>query len=214
MSVTKLIEYQQAYQAPITDASKTFANLKEDKFYLFNGGFFKWNAAENKWINADTQVYEYIDYLTGVEHEWNAGENQWKAKSSGSSSTTPANTSNASATVASTTSSAGTSSKAAASEKKAVDNKKPGTWFEIEDDKNTNVYVSGLPLDITDEEFEKLMSKYGVIMKDPITHKLKCKLYRENDEVKGDGRCCYLMVDLFFLQKCTRFNSNFCSILI
>ena len=35
-------------------------------------------------------------------------------------------------------------------------------------------------------------------MKDPLTHKLKIKLYKENDEVKGDGRCCYLMVYKLF----------------
>ena len=66
--------------------------------------------------------------------------------------------------------------------------------MELNEEKNTNVYVSNLPLDITDEEFEEMMSKYGIIMKDPLTHKLKLKLYKENDEAKGDGRCCYLMV--------------------
>ncbi len=36
-------------------------------------------------------------------------------------------------------------------------------------------------------------------MKDPLTHKLKLKLYKENDEAKGDGRCCYLMVIIFWM---------------
>ena len=76
----------------------------------------------------------------------------------------------------------------------AKEKEKEKGWFQIDDAKNTNVYVSGLPLDTTDDEFEKLMSKYGVIMKDPLTNKLKCKLYKENEEVKGDGRCGYLMV--------------------
>ncbi|EDO33511.1 predicted protein [Nematostella vectensis] len=49
-------------------------------------------------------------------------------------------------------------------------------WFQPDPEKNPNVYVSGLPLDITDEEFVELMSKYGIIMEDPDTH----------------GRCCYL----------------------
>ena len=39
-------------------------------------------------------------------------------------------------------------------------------WFEVEDSKNHNIYVSGLPHDITLEEFEQLMSKYGIIMED------------------------------------------------
>ncbi|XP_078740823.1 17S U2 SnRNP complex component HTATSF1, partial [Lampetra fluviatilis] len=67
-------------------------------------------------------------------------------------------------------------------------------WFDIEQEKNTNVYVSGLPTDITQEEFEELMSKCGIVVRDPVTGKLKCKLYRDSvtDTLKGDGICCYL----------------------
>ena len=108
--------------------------------------------------------------MTGVNYEWNAETNEWEAKAQ------PAQQN-------------------AQDQAKTKEKPKPKEgWFDINDDKNTNVYVSGLPLDITDEEFEELMSKYGIIMKDPLTHKLKIKLYKENDEVKGDGRCCYLMV--------------------
>ena len=39
-------------------------------------------------------------------------------------------------------------------------------WFDIEDAQNHNVYISGLPHDITQEEFAELMSKYGIIMED------------------------------------------------
>lgn len=31
--------------------------------------------------------------------------------------------------------------------------------------------ITGLPLDITDEEFTDMMSKYGIIMQDPDTSK-------------------------------------------
>lgn len=48
-----------------------------------------------------------------------------------------------------------------------------------------------------------MMSKYGIIMKDPLSHKLKLKLYKEDDQVKGDGRCCYLMVWSFSLELVT-----------
>ena len=37
-------------------------------------------------------------------------------------------------------------------------------WFEIDKEHNHNVYVSGLPLDVTKEEFVELMSKCGIIM--------------------------------------------------
>ncbi|KAK2828186.1 hypothetical protein Q5P01_019220 [Channa striata] len=68
----------------------------------------------------------------------------------------------------------------------------PG-WFEIDDHKNTNVYVSGLPPDISTEEFVELMSKCGIVMRDPITDEHKIKLYKDKDgNLKGDGLCCYL----------------------
>uniref|UniRef100_A0A8R1IRD9 RRM domain-containing protein n=1 Tax=Caenorhabditis japonica TaxID=281687 RepID=A0A8R1IRD9_CAEJA len=51
------------------------------------------------------------------------------------------------------------------------------------------VYVSNLPLNITEEEFTEFMSKCGVIQPDFRTNKPKCKLYRDDDgELKGDGR--------------------------
>lgn len=66
-------------------------------------------------------------------------------------------------------------------------------WFEVDGNKNPNVYVSGLPLDTTDEEFIEMMSKYGIIMQDPDTGKPKIKLYRDSTgQLKGDGRCCFL----------------------
>ncbi|XP_007553556.1 HIV Tat-specific factor 1-like isoform X1 [Poecilia formosa] len=68
----------------------------------------------------------------------------------------------------------------------------PG-WFDIEEDRNTNVYVSGLPLDISPDEFAELMSKCGIVMRDPITEEYKVKLYKDKDgNLKGDGLCCYL----------------------
>ncbi|MBN3278590.1 HTSF1 factor, partial [Polyodon spathula] len=68
----------------------------------------------------------------------------------------------------------------------------PG-WFDVDEGKNTNVYVSGLPLDITPDEFVEVMSKCGIIMRDPITEEYKVKLYRDNQgNQKGDGLCCYL----------------------
>lgn len=69
-------------------------------------------------------------------------------------------------------------------------------WFEIDDAHNTNVYVSGLSVDTTEEEFIELMSKCGLIMKDPDTMKYKIKLYRNSDgTLKGDARCCYIKIE-------------------
>nr|XP_046266562.1 HIV Tat-specific factor 1 [Scatophagus argus]XP_046266563.1 HIV Tat-specific factor 1 [Scatophagus argus]XP_046266565.1 HIV Tat-specific factor 1 [Scatophagus argus] len=66
-------------------------------------------------------------------------------------------------------------------------------WFDIDDNKNTNVYVSGLPPDISTEEFVELMSKCGIVMRDPVTEEYKVKLYKDREgNLKGDGLCCYL----------------------
>ncbi|XP_033740770.1 HIV Tat-specific factor 1-like [Pecten maximus] len=83
--------------------------------------------------------------------------------------------------------------------KKASEPKKPEeppSWFDVDETKNTNVYVSGLPLDITDDEFRELMGKYGLIMADPLSRGLKLKLYKDSEgNPKGDGRCCYIKVE-------------------
>lgn len=60
--------------------------------------------------------------------------------------------------------------------------------------------MSGLPADVTDEEFKTIMNKCGLIMFDPITRKPKLKLYRdEHGNPKGDGRCCYIKVRIIYL---------------
>ena len=67
-------------------------------------------------------------------------------------------------------------------------------WFDLPGEKNCNVYVTGLPLDITDVEFEEMMGKYAVISPDPNdSRKKSIRLYRdEQGHVKGDGRCRYV----------------------
>ncbi|XP_061454701.1 HIV Tat-specific factor 1 [Rhineura floridana] len=68
----------------------------------------------------------------------------------------------------------------------------PG-WFHVEEQRNTNVYVTGLPPDITKDEFVQVMSKCGIVMRDPQTEEPKIKLYKDKEgNLKGDGLCCYL----------------------
>ena len=55
--------------------------------------------------------------------------------------------------------------------------------------------MTGLPEDITMEEFEVLMKRFGLIMFDPFTKKPKLKLYKDKaGNYKGDGLCCYIKV--------------------
>lgn len=54
---------------------------------------------------------------------------------------------------------------------------------------------TGLPPDISTEEFAELMSKCGIVMRDPMTEDYKVKLYKDKEgNLKGDGLCCYLKV--------------------
>ncbi|XP_050431749.1 HIV Tat-specific factor 1 [Adelges cooleyi] len=67
-------------------------------------------------------------------------------------------------------------------------------WFEVDEEHNTKVYVSNLPLDISEQEFIDLMQKCGLVMKDLDTGRMKVKLYTERgtDILKGDALCTYI----------------------
>ncbi|XP_074604409.1 RRM1_TatSF1_like and RRM2_TatSF1_like domain-containing protein barc [Brevipalpus obovatus] len=79
--------------------------------------------------------------------------------------------------------------------KRKRDEPKPG-WFEIDDDHNTSVYVSNLPLDTTEDDFIVLMKKCGLIMKDIDTGNFKIKLYNDKQgNFKGDALCTYIKVE-------------------
>ncbi|XP_069758379.1 17S U2 SnRNP complex component HTATSF1 [Narcine bancroftii] len=82
-----------------------------------------------------------------------------------------------------------TSQKDAKGEKRKADE----GWIDVEEQKNTSVYISGLPPDITPDEFVELMSKFGIIMQNPETQEYKVKLYKDKEgNLKGDGLCSYL----------------------
>lgn len=74
-------------------------------------------------------------------------------------------------------------------------------WFEVDEEHNTKVYVSNLPLNITEQEFIDLMQKCGLIMKDIDSGQMKIKLYTERgtDILKGDALCTYIKVLLLFV---------------
>ena len=108
----------------------------ENTFYLYSGAFYKFDFKENKWIPADTAVYSYIDYLTGIAYDWNNEKNSWEAKA-GSIPLANNTVTQPNIPVAQKTD----------NKQQTVDkNKKKEGWVELSEDKNTNVYVSGLPL--------------------------------------------------------------------
>lgn len=147
---------------------------------MYNGQFYNWDVKNNKWIAPIAAVYEYTDYLTGLKYKWSQEANQWMPLNDASKQTATTETASTAANTKTLN---------------AKNQSKEKAWFDVNEERNTNVYVSGLPLDMSEEEFEEMMSKYGIIAKDVDSKKFKVKLYRdENNELKGDGRCCYLMV--------------------
>ncbi|XP_017305214.1 HIV Tat-specific factor 1 homolog isoform X2 [Diaphorina citri] len=69
----------------------------------------------------------------------------------------------------------------------------PPKWFDIGEE-STKVYVSNLPLDLTQEEFVEVMQKCGLVMKDVDTNQMKIKLYTDpyTKDFKGDALCTYI----------------------
>ncbi|CAH0728162.1 unnamed protein product, partial [Brenthis ino] len=78
-----------------------------------------------------------------------------------------------------------------------VKRKNEPQWFEQTDEKNTKVYVSNLPLDITEEEFVNFMQKCGLVERDPNSQKMKVKLYMDKEQkcFKGDALCTYIKIE-------------------
>lgn len=70
----------------------------------------------------------------------------------------------------------------------------PPKWFDVDTEHNTKIYVTNLPLDITEVEFIEVMQKCGLVMRDPDSGKMKVKLYTEpgTKHLKGDALCTYI----------------------
>ncbi|XP_023936293.1 HIV Tat-specific factor 1 [Bicyclus anynana] len=70
-------------------------------------------------------------------------------------------------------------------------------WFQPSEENNTKVYVSNLPLDLTEEELVNFMQKCGLVERDPTTQKMKIKMYmdKERNCFKGDALCTYIKIE-------------------
>ncbi|KAM3958848.1 RRM1_TatSF1_like and RRM2_TatSF1_like domain-containing protein barc [Aphomia sociella] len=78
-----------------------------------------------------------------------------------------------------------------------VKRKNEPQWFEQSEEKNTKVYVSNLPLDITEEDFVNYMQKCGLVERDPSNQKMKIKMYMDKEQncFKGDALCTYIKIE-------------------
>lgn len=84
-------------------------------------------------------------------------------------------------------------------------------WFDATDENNTKVYVSNLPLELTEEEFVDFMQKCGLVMRDPSNQKMKIKFYmdKEHNCFKGDALCTYIKKESVELALSLLDGSNF-----
>lgn len=78
-----------------------------------------------------------------------------------------------------------------------VKRKNDPQWFDASNENNTKVYVSNLPLELTEEEFVDFMQKCGLVERDPHTQKMKVKLYMDKEQncFKGDALCTYIKIE-------------------
>ncbi|XP_053613346.1 17S U2 SnRNP complex component HTATSF1 [Plodia interpunctella] len=83
------------------------------------------------------------------------------------------------------------------SETPGVKRKNEPQWFQPSEETNTKVYVSNLPLDLTEEEFVNFMQKCGLVERDPSSQKMKVKLYMDKEQncFKGDALCTYIKIE-------------------
>ncbi|VDN02126.1 unnamed protein product [Thelazia callipaeda] len=211
-------EKDKDYSQTNSTAAEPERKFIDGKWYCLNGadGFLVYE--ENNWISAkDDDIRQKWDatlpftasgsnpikcVVDGVVMEWNQISQQWLPKVDIDENFLAQYHSNyginydfnANEGTTSIERSEKTEKNAAVQKKhKLHDKKEEQGWVELEEDKNTAVYVSNLPLNFTEESFIGLMSKCGVIQRDARTNKLKIKLYRNEDgTLKGDGRCSYI----------------------
>ncbi|XP_078272665.1 17S U2 SnRNP complex component HTATSF1 [Rhinoraja longicauda] len=142
-----------------------------------DGAEFEWDEEKRAWFPKITEEFlatYHANYGFIEETPANSGGGTTNTKKSG---------------VTEKPSGLSASQKDAKGEKRKVD----AGWIDVEEQKNTSVYITGLPPDITPDEYVELMSKYGIIMQNPETLEYKVKLYKDKEgNLKGDGLCCYL----------------------
>ncbi|NXQ56913.1 HTSF1 factor, partial [Anthoscopus minutus] len=152
-----------------------------------DGAAYEWDLEKKAWFPKITE-----DFLATYHANYGFPANETDASSA--SGTAPESKQPVSSKTSGTQPSANETGQKQTDPKQKSEKRKlePG-WFHVEEDRNTNVYVTGLPPDITKDEFVQVMSKCGIIMRDPQTEEHKIKLYKDKEgNLKGDGLCCYL----------------------
>ncbi|XP_041885288.1 HIV Tat-specific factor 1 [Corvus kubaryi] len=181
------LQLQQQYEAKPTEGE---GEGESDPFTYVDpadGAAYEWDLEKKAWFPKITE-----DFL--ATYHANYGFHADETDTSSASGTAVESKQPVSSKTSGTQPSANETGRKQTDPKQKSEKRKlePG-WFHVEEDRNTNVYVTGLPPDITKDEFVQVMSKCGIIMRDPQTEEHKIKLYKDKEgNLKGDGLCCYL----------------------
>ena len=136
-----------------------------------DGTEYEWDPMKKAWfpkINDDFIAKYQASYGQFDNDESDANITESKSVNEEKKSTSIINTPTKPESIDSeqTTSSSSSSSSSKKRQRDEQQQQQTPQWFEVDDQHNTNVYVSNLPLDITLDEFITLMKKCGLIMKD------------------------------------------------
>nr|XP_045626344.1 HIV Tat-specific factor 1 homolog [Procambarus clarkii]XP_045626345.1 HIV Tat-specific factor 1 homolog [Procambarus clarkii]XP_045626346.1 HIV Tat-specific factor 1 homolog [Procambarus clarkii]XP_045626347.1 HIV Tat-specific factor 1 homolog [Procambarus clarkii]XP_045626348.1 HIV Tat-specific factor 1 homolog [Procambarus clarkii] len=194
---------------PRIDEEEEFDTDEEDSDEEFGNGLQPPGARSDPNINYDGVMYTKLDPSDNMMYEWDANRRAWFPKVDEDFMATyqlsygfnPDGTKNLNPLKFDDGEEEAAAARLAEEEEKKAKAKlnqvkKKPTWFEMDDDHNTKVYVSNLPDSMTEHEFIELMQKCGMILKDIDTNKPKIKMYRDEEgNFKGDALCTYIKVE-------------------
>ena len=131
-----------------------------------SGNHYRFDGESKKWVELEPEEEEELADRSLTEEQRKAKEEEKKKKSEQEK------------------------------ENKKKKKRKNNEWVAVDEDKQTTVYVTGLPpATITVQTFENLMKKYGIIKIDPVTNQPKIKIYKDRQTgcPKGDAICTFAM---------------------
>uniref|UniRef100_A0A0P4WFG7 17S U2 SnRNP complex component HTATSF1 n=1 Tax=Scylla olivacea TaxID=85551 RepID=A0A0P4WFG7_SCYOL len=194
---------------PLIDEEE-FDTDEDDSDGESGGGLVPPGAKEDPNISYDGTTYTKVDPVDKVVYEWDTERRAWFPKLDEDFMATyqlsygfnPDGTVNENPLKFDDENEEEEEIKAAEELKRKLENekakatKKKLTWFQMDETRNTKVYVNNLPDSMTENSFVTLMQKCGMIMLDEQTSRPKVKLYKDEEgNFKGDALCTYIKVE-------------------
>uniref|UniRef100_H2Y5S5 RRM domain-containing protein n=1 Tax=Ciona savignyi TaxID=51511 RepID=H2Y5S5_CIOSA len=206
LSLDMMMKFQSQYSdTSAANTSSSYVDPVSKLKYIWDTTSHSWKP-DFKYEVSPSGEYTYTDPATHTKYKWNAQEQTWVKLTDGEGGMGELPASGSSYDLCSAEydkwkeqkeewgemaqdKKGGKRKQSKPAEKRAAS--KP-EWVSVEKQKNTSVYVSNLPPDISPSEFQDIMTKYGIIATNAATGEPKLKLYvDDHGENKGDGLCTY-----------------------